>query len=80
MLSQFCIGLQLADYAAYWVSLKTQQISKKTGESEIINTQIKSQVPVQNSEENRKNRKAELLGAFDILKAKIHLVEISHAD
>ncbi len=49
--SQFYVGLQLADYVAYLISLKTQDIQKD-------------------------DRNFEFLKAFDILKDKIHLVEI----
>ncbi|MFN6003777.1 MAG: DUF3800 domain-containing protein [Dolichospermum sp.] len=49
--SQFYVGLQLADYVAYLISLKTQDIQKD-------------------------DRNFGFLEAFDILKDKIHLVEI----
>jgi hypothetical protein len=49
--SQFYVGLQLADYVAYLISLKTQNIQKD-------------------------DRNFGFLEAFDILKDKIHLVEI----
>jgi hypothetical protein len=48
--SQFCFGLQVADYVAYLINLSTQPIEEES-------------------------RKAELLEAYNILQAKIHLVK-----